>query len=509
LPPELKEDIALQIERHKAKEEDRKLVQGLGRPIITCEMDDGYRMVAVSNKVYYSKSWKTFADFLRHFLFDTFEKDWFLAESKKPSKDKHPLIIWIEKTRDFSKKAQTDHTGIYSTHPIGAMRSFINLAYDLYLCAHNWKLPDVLIKRLKKPDLFEGAIYETFVIGCFAKAGFEIEFEDESKGTKKHCEFIAKHVHSGKRFCVEAKAIQGESVAKHNGLIKLHRKISHALKKDAEHPRVVFIELSQPSAVDEKGQPAWVKAALSEIEKAENDQRHDLPPAFLFLTNRPYIHNLDAKAENEVFCSTGFKIFDFPPGRDGMTFADTIHARDKHSEIYDLMMAMNTHTNIPSFFDERFAEEREIPSDLKRLLIGEKYLIPLEDGGEDIGILEQANVLEREKKVIGVYKISNGERVMCSTPISEAELRLYQRSPKTFFGVITQVGRQIETPFDAYDFLANSYLEASREKLLEWMKNWPNHDEFENLNQTNLAKYYCLKMGELLWSRIGPEANNL
>jgi len=458
-------------------------------------------MVAVSDKIFYSKNWKTFIDFLQHFLVNQFGKEWLQAESQQKSKDKHPIITWFEKTREFSNSAQKNQDGIFNAHPIGAMRSLINLAYDLYLCAHNWQIPPVLIKRIKNSDLFEGAIYEAFVIGCFAKAGFEIEFEDESRGTKKPCEFIATHISSGKKFCVEAKAINGRSAANNQGSIKLHRKISHALKKDAEHPRIIFIELSQPNVTNEAGQPAWIKTAVSEIEKAENDTRHNLPSAFLFLTNRPYIHNLDEKADNEAFCSTGFKISDFPPGRNGMTFVETIEARDKHREIYDLMIAINTHTKIPSFFDEKFAEERDIPSDVNRLLIGESYLIPSTNGGEEVGTLVEATVMEREKKVFGVYRVSSGEQVMCSIPISDAELKLYQRSPETFFGVVKHVGKQIETPFDAYDFIANSYLKSTKENLLEWMKDWPNNEDFKDLRQPELAKYYCLRMGEQIWFR--------
>ena len=491
----------MDIERHKAKEKNRTTIQGLGRPIVTCEMDDGYRMVAVSNKVFYSKNWKTFIDFLQHFLVNQLDKEWLQAESQQKSKDKHPIIIWFEKTREFSNSAQKNQDDVFNAHPIGAMRSLINLAYDLYLCAHNWQIPPVLIKRIKNSDLFEGAIYEAFVIGCFAKAGFEIEFEDESKGTKKPCEFIATHLSSGKKFCVEAKAINGKSAAAHKGSIKLHRKISHALKKDAEHPRIVFIELSQPNSTNKAGQPTWAKTAISEIEKAENDPRQNLPSAFLFLTNRPYIHNLNEKAENEAFCSTGFKICDFPPGRDGMTFVETIESRDKHREIYDLMITINTHTKIPSFFDEKFAEEREIPSDVSRLLIGETYSIPTGNGGEELGVLMEATVMEVQKEVFGVYRVSSGQQLMCSVPISDAELRLYKRSPETFFGVVKNVGKQIESPFDAYDFLANSYLKSSRENLLKWMKDWPNRDDFKKLDRAGLAKYYCLKMGEQLWFR--------
>ncbi len=61
------------------------------------------------------------------------------------------------------------------------MLSFLGLAYDLYLCAHNEEIPSELMRRLKDPSQFEGALYEAFVISIFARAGFQIEFEDGTR----------------------------------------------------------------------------------------------------------------------------------------------------------------------------------------------------------------------------------------------------------------------------------------------------------------------------------------
>ncbi len=77
-------------------------------------------------------------------------------------------------------------------------------------------------------------MYETFVIGSFAKAGFDIQMEAEDDSTTAHCEFVASHRETGRRFSVEAKAVTSES--KRAGLTseppKIRDKIYKALAKD-------------------------------------------------------------------------------------------------------------------------------------------------------------------------------------------------------------------------------------------------------------------------------------
>ena len=51
------------------------------------------------------------------------------------------------------------------------VRAYLGLAYDLYLSAHNAELPDLLLKRLRNADTFEGALYEAGIIGNLADTG--------------------------------------------------------------------------------------------------------------------------------------------------------------------------------------------------------------------------------------------------------------------------------------------------------------------------------------------------
>ncbi len=107
---------------------------------------------------------------------------------------RHPLLDWYRKVCDFQHSQQKSAIdGLYHSEMTGAVKAYLGLAYDLYLCAHNAELPELLLKRLRNAQMFEGALYEAYVIGVLARAGFRIELEDESDSTRSHCELTATH----------------------------------------------------------------------------------------------------------------------------------------------------------------------------------------------------------------------------------------------------------------------------------------------------------------------------
>ncbi len=81
------------MRRHRAQVEIRETQQGLGRPIISNEFKE-HRMVAVGNTVYWSKTWKTFPDFLNDYVKKTLGPDWGSAELKKSLQERHPIMQW-------------------------------------------------------------------------------------------------------------------------------------------------------------------------------------------------------------------------------------------------------------------------------------------------------------------------------------------------------------------------------------------------------------------------------
>ena len=83
--------MQIQMARHDAKEYRRRLMQGLGRPIISVE-HQGYRLVAVGSELHWSQSWRTFHDFLFAYIRRVFSPDWGNAELRKELPQRHPLM---------------------------------------------------------------------------------------------------------------------------------------------------------------------------------------------------------------------------------------------------------------------------------------------------------------------------------------------------------------------------------------------------------------------------------
>ena len=486
------------MSRQDARRFQEERVQGKGKAIIS-ETLKGYRMVAVRNKIYYSEKWRLFSDFLFDFLVDVFGRDWFGREMKRPLAERHPVGVWYHKARAFQATQTTNSHGWFQAHPSGAIRSLLGLAYDLYLCAHNWRIPDLLMKRLKDPSNFEGAVYEAYVIGRFSIAGFTIEFEDEGDSAISHCEFTAIHRHTGRKFSVEAKAIMGATARHPSRGLKLHRKISDAFRKHAHHERVVFIELSQPDIRSANGEPLWLDHAIAEIEAAESDDRTVLPSGILFVTNRPFVHAPDELADKEATAATGFKIADFPPGRTACTFTEAVEARDRHTEMYELWEAIQNHASIPDTFDGTLMEELLLPQDTKRLLVGDRYVIPAEDGSDIEGVLEQGTVSPEHADAWCVFRTDDGQQALISVPLSPEEVALYKASPETFFGVPSHVGSTIKAPWDAFDFLYRTYSRSTLATLQGFAERMPDKDALLLLPQPELARAICMRWGEAMW----------
>lgn len=509
LPRPLSDEAFRQVHEasrhHEAREHQRRLMQGRGNPIMSVE-HAGHRFVAVKNHMHWSKTWQTFTDFLLYYIKHVFGSEWGNAELQKAPQEQHPLIGWFTRVGAFLKENRTGPPGTIQTGIMsGAVRAYLQLAYDLYLIEHNAKLQADLIARLKTHEHFEGAVHEAHVAGVFAKAGFEIEMEDEADISQTHVEFIASHKESGKKFAVEAKAFTTAS-GKASDLSRsptVRAKLESSLRKQTQHDRVVVIELARAEKLSGETHPVWLPELDAEIIAAEANlhiRGKPAPPAYLFVSNRSCVWASNEPASPEFVIAYGFKIPDFMP-REPRSILDTVRARRKHAVAESIFHAYRDFAGIPGTFDSTLPEERLLDDkDSKRLRIGARYLFPSNDNNERTGVVVDALVMESWKEVVATVRHDDGSGdALYKAKISDEELAVYRASPDTFFGVVKRVSNGIQTPLEAFDFFYEAYKSTSRERLLELMTEWPNINELREMNQSDLVDTYCERWAAHMW----------
>jgi hypothetical protein len=483
----------------RAREFRRIQQQGLGRPIISTLVGD-HRMVAVGNAVHSSKNWKTFHDFLFYYIKEIFGREWGAAEQKKPLAQRHILMRWNDEVGKLhrSAAAEASTSKVLSTPATPILQAYLSLAYNLYLMKHNVELQRTLVARLKNQDesSFHGAYYETFVASIFIKAGYEITFEDEQDGSISHCEFIARSKTSGNQFSIEAKSRFRPVAAEGELKLGVRDKLHAALKKHADHPRVIFIDVNLPTLDKANTIPAWAKEAVNEVREVEQTMlaaEQETPTAYVIITNDPYQYNsligLSAVAE-------GFNIPDFKFDKQFSSLRSALQSRETHKDILKLFEAMEVHSDIPSTFDGEMPQiQLRSANALPRLKIGDRYLIPTESGSEQVGELENAIVLENEKRAYGIYRLDDDRRVMATTPLTDDELEAYNSYPETFFGEIDHNAKRVcKDLVDLYDFFYETYRRTPKEKLIDFMNSASDIELLKSLPQEELAKIYCERL---------------
>lgn len=460
-----------EIDKHKVRETQRIKQQGLGRSIISTEFQ-GYRFVAVGKEMVYGK-WKTFPDFLANYIKITLDPDWGNAEIAKPYDERHPIMQWYHKMCLLRKQHQKHKGEVFNTPFTGAISAYNRLAYNLYLIAHNGKdIQTELIRRLKINDGFQGAYFEAQVAAWMIKAGFELEFEDEADKKTTHCEFTATHIATGEKYSVEAKSRQIDPNMKSR--VRIKKNLQDALEKNADHKRLVFIDLNRPLHTEEAAKLAFDRAEriISQSENVEISGNL-AAPAYVLITNMNDQYVLDSDALATMFSFMGFKRPDFM-SKNYASFREAARARERHQPMYDLFKSMGEYRAIPQTFDGGLPSEVFGDNKGARLLIGETYLIPDADGNEVPAILTSATVAN--DVVYGYYyEPVTQTNFLCTNKLTADEVQDYNNHPDTFFGVLQPVSQKIKCPMDWFDFFVDAYRGTDRDKLIELLK--PHKDE--------------------------------
>lgn len=483
--PVVRRDMSQMMRRAEAARVQREHQQGLGRPIISAQTASGHRVVAVSNTVHFSHKWKTFHDFLLSYIQQKFGEEWASLEQAKPIDKRHPLINWLQKLSEQAAERQLPNGDVTRGAMTGVYAAVINLAYDLYALEHNLELQAKLLNRLRNTDNFFGARYEVFVASTLIRAGFALAFEDEDDRRSSHCEFVATSPRTGKRFSVEAKRREG-------GKPGLGKQLIAALRKHADHERIVFIDANTPDDGSEQDLPSGLDGAirkLGQFERKEIDGKR-LPAAYVFVTNHPWIHHLDSETFRSILVGDGFQIPDFGSRSSVTTLRGLIDARDRHSDIHHLFKCAMDQTEVPATFDGEIPEFAFGAVDRPRLLIGNKYVVAGPDGVEVVGTLTQAQVMEREKQALCVLSFENGESNICTWSLSDLEMQAWRRHPDTFFGEV-QDRTTSNTPLDLYDFFHKGFRDMTKEQVLERLAGAPDFEFLRSLSREELISIYA------------------
>ena len=178
-----------------------------------------------------------------------------------------------------------------------------------------------------------------------------------------------------------------------------------ALKKKAEHTRVIFIEVNMPDDCNDTKAVETLTETLKSIRSREEKltiEGQPAPPAYVIATNNPHQYSLNSPSHTAVLAE-GFKIPDFKLGYRYASLREMLNNREKHIEIFSLMKSLE-HSQIPATFDGD-NPDLAFGNVEGRLKVGKRYSITDGHGGEVIGELQEAVVVESRKVAWGIYKL--------------------------------------------------------------------------------------------------------
>ncbi|MCG8508115.1 MAG: SEC-C domain-containing protein [Rhodospirillales bacterium] len=495
--------VAELLRRHKARELVRTQQQGQGRPIISTTHAE-HRVVAVNNKVFFSKNWNYFTDFLSDYIKKVLDPDWGNAELQKPFEDRHPVIQWYHEYCGFQRSTEPEPDGTYRAVPTGVVQCFLGLAYGLYLLEHNAELQKRLIARLKDPQNFQGAYYEIIVASILIRAGLELALEDETDTSEKHCEFTATSKTTGRKYSVEAKmrsvaGVMGKTekdgappTSKPNNRLSTH--LREALRKPGQGERLIFIDVNtpitssqRPDIENDRPMPRWMEVAIGQLDDRERDLE-EVDTAYVFVTNFAFHHHLNDEAPAHSALAYGLGMPDFSkPGE--RRLVEIWRSKQKHIDAHEVFSALQSYPAIPSTFDGSLPLSKE--SARNQIMIGETYFFEEPDGGGFVAKVTSATVVPEERTMYLGILTKDGKGEIRSRQMSDDELDAYRAHPQAFFGEISGDGGRRDDPYELFEWFLNCYKDTAREQLLKLAETHPDFRELKELDDMELRLALC------------------
>lgn len=276
-------DVLAAHARHNLRADHYGRTYGQVRPIVHGELQD-HKFVAVGSTIHWSKAWKSFTDFLLYYIKHVFGSAWGNPELDKPPTEQHPIIQWYGSLCRLQARTKEgsvpDANGLYTSDLDGPSRAYLLVAYDVYVLRHHGALQGRLVKRLKLRDQFQGARYELTVTAAMIRAGFDIDFEDETDNTVRHPEFRATHRATGEVIAVEAKSRHRPGVLAHPSVEKpsttfrvgIYHLLRDALEKPTVMPYFVFVDANMPPEIASPLSPVpWTEEVMKTVATVEDE----------------------------------------------------------------------------------------------------------------------------------------------------------------------------------------------------------------------------------------------
>ncbi len=498
-------DLENLFARRDAEERIRQRQQGHGKPIIGVKFQ-GHQVVGVGKTLYFSNDWKTFPDFLAHYIKQKLDPDWGNAEIAKPWAERHPLLQWYDAFCKYQQKVIRTPGEVTVSEVVGVVSCYLGTAYALYLLDHNVELQTRLINRLKDPGQFQGAYYELIVASVLIRAGFDLALEDETDGATKHCEFAAVSKKTGKRYWVEAKmrSVTGllgrtEADGGPDGkpLKQLIPHLNKALAKPANDERLIFIDVNTPPVFLDGRVPDWMEPAVARLEAYEKNELPEGMTAYLFVTNvSAHRQLLEKPTSAGVPFGLGMADFNRPGYR---RVSEAYRQKLKHIDAFDIGEAFDKLDVFPTTFDGTLPSEA-FGRETARVVIGQTY--EFDDG--IIGRVTAATVDEQSKEMTIAVRTQDGQNALLRHAMTDQDLAEYREVPDAYFGRITPKMKHTKDAYDLFEWLMEANQRMSREKMLNWFnKDRADRAELEAMNDLDLRIAYCEAMAAAVVHRHG------
>jgi hypothetical protein len=266
---------------------------------------DDTRFRIVWNELWQSPQDQTFHQFLDGLVVKTLTREWFEQQLLLPIKNQNVIVRWRAAMLELLRRPGDANDDISTGHTLtGPTKAYLCFGYDLYWLQLVHRLPESLNDKLKEFHKFQGARYEILVAAVFTRAGFEIEWIDDTKASDKHPEFIATHKRTGKKVGVEAKSRRRPGPINFPGTVtpETHLKgdvfdlydkaIQQAL--EGEIPFLIFIDPNVPDS-PQKGLPSysdipvdtvpWMKEIRDRLLEIWNAATEPTPESAVLITN--------------------------------------------------------------------------------------------------------------------------------------------------------------------------------------------------------------------------------